>query len=93
MRESSPGPLGAWPPGDASAPRTHLTLVYNFADMIKWQVDGLQVVCLTVTQFPAAGQRELRSSLATSSPPTFCQRPFLFCALCLRAKKGPTINQ
>lgn len=57
VRESSPGPLGAWPPGDASAPRTHLTLVYNFADMIKWQVDGLQVVCLTVTQFPAAGQR------------------------------------
>lgn len=47
-RESSPGPLGAWPPGGASAPRTHLTLVYNLADMIKWQVNGLQVVCLTV---------------------------------------------
>lgn len=78
--------LGAWLPWVASAPRTHLTLVYNLADMIKWQVDGLQVVCLTVTQLLLG--RELRSSLATSSPPTFCQRPFLFCASLSSSQKG-----
>lgn len=37
------------------APQTHLTLVDNLADMIKWQADGLQVVCLPVTQV-SAGQ-------------------------------------
>lgn len=40
------GPAGL----GASAPQTHLTLVNNLADMIKWQVDGLQVVCQPVTQ-------------------------------------------
>lgn len=94
VRESSPGPLGAWPPGDASAPRTHLTLVYNFADMIKWQVDGLQVVCLTVTQFPAAGHRENSAArLRRRALRRFVRDPFCFAPLVFEQKRvRPSIN-
>lgn len=70
-------------PGGRGA-SAHLTLVNNLADMIKWQVDGLQVVCLPVTQFLLG--RALRSSLATSS---------FRCALDTFSRllrKGPTIN-
>lgn len=39
--------------------------------MIKWQVDGLQVVCLTVTQFLLLGRGNSAARLRRQSPPTF----------------------
>lgn len=87
-RESSPGPLGAWPPGGASAPRTHLTLVYNLADMIKWQVDGLQVVCLTVTQFLLLGKENSAARLRRRALRRFVRDPFCFAPLFVRETRS-----